>query len=142
MIAARAAAWHTPGMSGFSWERTRVGALTGLLGTAGALHFVRPKVFESLIPRRLPGKPRSWVLASGGAELACAAAVAHPRTRRVGAGASAALFVAVFPGNVKMALDYQRVRRPGWQRAVAWGRLPLQGSLISWAWRVRKSVDR
>jgi uncharacterized membrane protein len=93
-----------------------------------------------MIPQQLRRvvSARAWVLGSGVAELACAAAVAHPRTRRTGAGASAALFVAVFPGNVQMAVDYQRARKPTWQRAVAYARLPLQWPLVSLALRVRK----
>jgi uncharacterized membrane protein len=113
-------------------------ALAVLLAAAGVLHLVRPRPFERLIPGPL-GNPRRWVLGSGAAELACAAAVAHPRTRRVGGLATAALLVAVFPGNVKMALD----SRPGAQSwtnrpAVAWSRLPLQIPLVGWALAVRR----
>src|SRR3712207_6911229 len=39
----------------------------------------------------------AWTYASGVAELAVAAAVAHPGTRRVGGFAAAALFAAGFP---------------------------------------------
>ncbi|QTE29690.1 DoxX family protein [Pengzhenrongella sicca] len=116
--------------------------LAALLAAAGAAHFVRPRPFESLIPRAL-GNPRAWVLASGAAELACAVAVAVPRTRRVGGLASAALFVAVFPGNVTMAL----AAHPGgrsWASspAIAWGRLPLQVPLVAWALAVARAADR
>ncbi|PFG42724.1 putative membrane protein [Isoptericola jiangsuensis] len=114
-------------------------ALAALLATSGTLHLVRPRVFEGLIPAAL-GSPRAWVYGSGVAELACAAAVAAPTTRRVGGLATAALLVGVFPGNVKMALD----SRPGarhWsrRRSVAWGRLPLQVPLVAWAWQVSRS---
>jgi uncharacterized membrane protein len=111
--------------------------LAGLLGGAGVLHFVAPKPFDALVPDRLPGSRRFWTRASGAAELTCAAAVAAPRTRRLG-GAAAALFVAVLPGNVKMALDYQRAGKPVAHRAVAWARLPLQVPLVLWALRVRR----
>ena len=114
--------------------------LAALLGAAGVLHFAQPRPFEHLIPRQL-GNPRAWVLGSGVAELACAVAVAIPQTRRVGALASAALFVGVFPGNVKMALG----SRPGggsWAsgRAVAWGRLPMQAPLVAWALAVARQA--
>ncbi|MFD0855152.1 hypothetical protein ACFQ07_23130, partial [Actinomadura adrarensis] len=72
-------------------------------------------------------------------ELACAAAVAVPKTRRVGALATAALFVAVFPANVKMAYDWRR--RPLPQRATAYGRLPLQMPLVVWALKVAKDAS-
>lgn len=115
--------------------------MAGLLGVAGVVHCVRPALYEPLIPRWLPGSARSWVLASGAAELGCAAAVSHPRTRRAGAVASAALFVAVFPGNVKMTLDYHRTSKPRWQQVMTWIRLPLQWPLISLALRVRDADE-
>ncbi|GAA1727305.1 membrane protein [Isoptericola hypogeus] len=112
--------------------------LAATLTATGVLHLVRPRVFEGLIPAVL-GSPRAWVLGSGVAELACAAAVAVPATRRVGGVATAALFVAVFPGNVKMALDSHPGAR-SWARkpAVAWGRLPVQIPLVAWAWQVAR----
>jgi uncharacterized membrane protein len=107
-----------------------------LLATAGATHLAAPRVYEPLIPRRL-GDPRPWVLWSGVAELACAAGLALPRTRRTAALAAAGLLVAVYPGNVTMALDAHR--RPGASRALRWGtlaRLPVQVPLVAWAVRV------
>jgi uncharacterized membrane protein len=110
-------------------------ALTALLTTTGTLHLVRPAAFDAIVPRVLPGPARFWTLASGVAELALAAAVAVPRTRRTGAAAAAGLFVAVFPANVQMALDWSD--RSAAARTVAWCRLPLQVPLVLWALRVR-----
>jgi uncharacterized membrane protein len=31
--------------------------LAGLLATSGALHFLRPKPFDALVPKELPGTP-------------------------------------------------------------------------------------
>ncbi|WP_225754727.1 DoxX family protein [Actinotalea sp. Marseille-Q4924] len=114
---------------------SRAVGLAALLGAAGALHLVRPRPFEHLIPRRL-GSPRAWVLGSGVAELACAGALAHPATRRQGGWAAAALLVAVFPGNVTMAVRSGRGSRA--YRVVAWARLPLQVPLVLWAARVAR----
>ena len=111
-------------------------ALATLLTTTGVLHLAVPAPFDAIIPRSLPGTPRFWTIASGIAELAVAAAVAVPRTRRLGAAAAAGLFVAVFPANVKMARDWSD--RPLPARAVAWARLPLQLPLIGWALAVRR----
>lgn len=116
--------------------------LAALLLAAGTTHLVAPRIYEGLIPRRL-GNRRAWVLGSGVAELACGVAVAVPATRRLGALASAALFVAVFPGNVEMA----RKTRPGrghsaLRTAVVWARLPLQVPLVGWALRVAASTQR
>ena len=67
------------------------------------------------------------------AELAVGGAVARRGTRRRGATAAVALFVAVYPANLQMAWDWRR--RP-W-RAAALGRLPLQYPMITHALRVR-----
>lgn len=110
--------------------------LAALLATTGVLHFTTPRPFDSIVPRSLPGSPRTWTYLSGVAELAVAAAVAHPRTRRAGGLAAAALFVAVFPANVRMAADWRRASPV--RRAVAFGRLPLQAPLIAWALRAAR----
>ncbi|WP_370970820.1 hypothetical protein [Amycolatopsis sp. cg9] len=109
--------------------------LAGALGFMGVLHFAVPKPFDGLIPKELPGSRRAWTYGSGVAELAVAAAVAAPRTRRLGGLAAALLFLGVFPGNVKMAVDARNAPAP--QKAIAWGRLPLQWPLIAWALKVR-----
>lgn len=111
-------------------------ALAALLATSGVAHLTRPRQFDAIVPRPLPGPPRMWTYLSGAAELAVAAAVASPRTRSAGGLAAAALFAAVFPANVQMAADW-RHRSPA-QRAVAYGRLPLQAPLIWWALRVKR----
>jgi uncharacterized membrane protein len=111
-------------------------ALAGVLATSGVLHFASPKPFDSIVPRSLPGSPRTWTYLSGAAELAVAAAVAHPRTRALGGLAAAGLFAAVFPANVKMAMDWRHA--PPALRAVAYGRLPLQVPLVWWGLRVAK----
>jgi uncharacterized membrane protein len=113
-------------------------ALAVLLGAAGVTHFAKPTPYDAIVPRALPGKPRTWTYVSGAAELAVAAAVAAPKTRKVGGLLAAGLFAAVFPANVKMAVDY-RNRGPR-AKAIAWGRLPLQLPLIAWALRVGRSA--
>lgn len=118
-----------------SRDRRLALGLAGLLGTAAVLHVVRPEPFDSIVPRSLPGEPRFWTYASGAAEGAVAAAVAHPRTRRAGGWAAAALFAAVFPANVSMALHWNR--KDPLYRAIGWGRLPLQVPLVLWAFADR-----
>lgn len=114
------------------------GRLAGLLATAGIAHFAAPRPFDALVPRLLPGSPRTWTHASGVAELALAAAVAHPRTRRHGARAAAAFFVAVLPANVKMARDWSHRSAP--VRAAVNVRIPLQAPLVWWALRVSRDA--
>ncbi|MFD3729013.1 DoxX family protein [Streptomyces sp. NPDC058671] len=105
--------------------------LAGLLASAGVAHFVAPKQFDAVVPRSLPGDPRTWTAASGAVELALAAGLALPATRPVSAQAAALFFVGVFPANVKMAYDWRN--RPAPAKALAYSRLPLQIPLILWA---------
>ena len=97
--------------------------LAALLGGVGILHFVAPKPFDSIIPAELPGSPRTYTYASGVAELATAGLLAAPATRRHGALLAAALFVAVFPGNLNMVRLWWD--RPWPMRLAAIARLPL-----------------
>ena len=109
-------------------------ALTGM----GVLHLVKPEPFDALIPEQLPGTARQWSIGSGYAELATAALLLVPRTRRIGGAVSAALFVGVWPGNMKMAWD-SRDAEPA-RKAIAYGRLPLQILLIVSAVRIARNA--
>ncbi|MFC7921568.1 DoxX family protein [Streptomyces cinereoruber] len=114
-------------------------ALAGLLAAAGTAHFLVPRPFDSIVPRALPGSPRTWTRASGIAELALAAGLAVPGTRRASARATALFFVAVLPGNVKMAYDWRH--RSTAAKAVAYGRVPLQLPLVLWAGHAARAED-
>jgi uncharacterized membrane protein len=108
--------------------------LAGLLAGAGFAHFLAPRPFDAIVPRVLPGSPRTWTYLSGAAELVVAATVAQPRTRRTGGALAAVLFTAVLPANFLMAVDWRS--RPAPLRAVAYARLPLQVPLVLWGLRV------
>ena len=112
--------------------------LAGLLAGAGTTHFTKPAFYDPMVPRELPGPARAWTYGSGVAELAVAAAVANPRTRRRGALAAAALLVAVFPGNLQMAKDAKGVK----EKTLTYARLPIQLPLVRWAWRVSRATPR
>ena len=102
-------------------------------GIAGALHFLRPRWYEAIMPRSLPAR-RELVYASGVAELAGAAGVLHPRTRRAAGWWLIATLVAIFPANVQMAFNPERYEKI--PPAALWARLPLQGVFVWWVWRV------
>lgn len=111
----------------------RLGAL--LVGS-GTLHFLAPKPFDYMVPPQLPGTARTWTYLSGAAELAVAAALLNPSTRRPAGLAAALLFVGVFPGNVQMARKWGN--RPPAMRAAAYARLPLQIPLVTEALKVHR----
>jgi uncharacterized membrane protein len=99
-----------------------------VLAGSDVLHVVRPRPYRRMVPRPLTRWRSEVVAVSGVAEMTCALLLLLPKTRRVGAYASALLFVAVFPANVHTALESRSDRA-----AVAWLRLPLQVPLIWWA---------
>lgn len=107
-------------------------ALTGM----GVLHLVKPEPFERLIPEQLPGTARAWAIGSGYAELATAGLLLVPATRKLGGIAATALFLGVWPGNMKMAWDWRH--RPLEKQLISLGRLPLQIPLIVSAVKIAK----
>ena len=113
----------------------RMGAM--LLGM-GALHFVAPKPFDSIIPEELPGSARFYTYASGVAELGTGALLLAPRTRKLGALAAVALFIGVFPGNLNhVRLWWDK----GWPaRLATMARLPLQIPMIRQALKIYRSA--
>lgn len=104
--------------------------LAGLLAVAGVSHFAATSSYAAVVPHALPA-PRTLVRLSGVAELGCAAGLVGRRTRRAAGWSAAALFVAVFPANVSMALD--RDGHSAAYAALVLARLPLQVPLIWWA---------
>lgn len=109
----------------------------GAFLTSGIVHLVRPQTFEPLMPHWVPAH-REVIVGSGIAELACAAGLAVPATRRVAGVASAALLLGVFPGNVKMAQDSLRTDNTV-LKAVSLARLPLQLPMIRGALRAGRA---
>jgi uncharacterized membrane protein len=110
----------------------------GAFLASGTVHLVRPRTFEPLMPAFVPAH-REVILASGVAELVCAAGLLHPRTRGLAGWASAALLVGIFPGNLKMASDAMRTRNTGF-KAAALARLPLQLPLVRAAVRAGRGA--
>jgi uncharacterized membrane protein len=96
----------------------------------GALHFLRPRMYEAIMPRYLPAH-RELVYASGVAEIIGGAGVLLQR--RGAAWWLIATLVAIFPANVEMAVNADRFKR--FPKPLLWARLPVQGALIAWVWR-------
>jgi uncharacterized membrane protein len=57
-----------------------------------------------------------------------------PGTRRVAGWWLIDTLIAIFPANVNMAVNAGRYRAV--PEPLLWARLPLQGALIAWVWRV------
>ena len=101
--------------------------------TAGVMHFVLPRTYESIIPTCLAGWRSELVAASGAAEIAGGLAVLPERTRRAGRWWLLATVAAIFPANIHMAFnarDFARI-----PEALLWARLPFQGVFAWFIWR-------
>lgn len=103
---------------------------------SGAVHLVKPEFYLPLMPSWVPAH-REVILASGVAEIACAAGLAVPVTRRAAGWASVLLLLGVYPGNVKMAVDASKTRNTRF-KAISYGRLPLQLPMIKAALRAAR----
>lgn len=111
-----------------------------LMIAVGITHFLDPAAFAAIVPKALPA-PFALVYVSGIAEIAGGVGLLIPKTRRWAAWGLIALYIAVFPANVNMAIHHLPLGAepvPSW---ALWARLPLQFALIYWAWRYTKAPD-
>ncbi len=113
----------------------RMGAM--LIGI-GVLHFATPKPFDTIVPVELPGSARFYTYASGAAEIVTGALVLAPRTRRFGALAAIALYIAVLPGNINMCRLWWD--KPLHMKLGAIARVPMQIPMITSALKVRRNA--
>ncbi|MGO8969937.1 MAG: DoxX family protein [Myxococcaceae bacterium] len=107
--------------------------LAVLMVVAGVMHFVAPAAYARIVPRWLP-VPSTLVLVSGVSEILGGLGLLLAQTRALAAWGLIALFIAVFPANVNMAvhrIGFGRRPPPAW---LLWARLPLQAVLIAWAY--------
>ena len=110
--------------------------LAGMFTTSGVLHFTHSEPFEKIIPTPLQEYKKELVQVSGVAELACAALLMTPRTRRLGGILSFGLLLGVWPANAQMTLSaFQSERAPVWYRLATVLRLPLQVPMLRWAYQ-------
>ncbi len=102
----------------------------------GVAHFLDPEPFIRIVPSFLPA-PRALVLISGGFEIAGGLGLLWSKTRRMASFGLIALFVAVFPANINMAINEIQLQPEGTMPVWAmWMRLPLQALFIAGAWWV------
>jgi len=100
---------------------------------AGAMHFLRPRFYEAIVPPPLEHYKRQVVVLSGIAELVGGLAILPSRTRRLARGWLLVTLVAVYPANIHMALKPERF--PRIPKSLLWARLPIQGAFAWITWR-------
>jgi len=116
------------------YKRASLYVMSAFYLVAGAAHFRAPGFYLPMMPASLPWH-LGLIYLSGIAEMALGAGLLVPALRRAAAWGLIALLIAVFPANLHVALHNIPIggRTEGlgiWN----WGRLPLQGVLIAWAW--------
>ena len=117
-----------------------------MLLLTGAGHFIVPGPVDQLVPPFLPGDPRFWTYLSGVAEIVVALMLLAPLDKKIagksirlwGAYSAFALFMAVFPANINMAIQWSSRDMP--EPLFAYARLPLQFGLFYWAWALAKDI--
>jgi uncharacterized membrane protein len=109
---------------------------------AGVGHFATSAVFVRIVPAWLPA-PLLLVWVSGVFEILGGAGLLVPRVRRAASLGLVALYVAVFPANVNMALNHLTFDGvTPISPVLLWLRLPFQGVLIAWALWVGRDDPR
>jgi len=100
----------------------------------GVMHFVKPAPFVAIVPAFLPA-PLALVYISGVFEILLGWLLIPERTRALGKWGLIALFVAVFPANINMAVNQIQLDpanpMPVW---MMWARLPFQLLFIGAVW--------
>jgi len=123
-------------------QRVSIGALAAFVTGAGVMHFVSPQFFIDIVPDYLPNA-ELLVVISGVFEILGGVGLLVPATRRFAALGLVALFIAVFPANIHMAVNHitptGSPTLPSW---MPWARLPLQGLLIWWAYGIAANQQR
>ncbi len=106
----------------------------------GVTHFTGPEAFVRIVPAWLPA-PLALVYISGAAEIAGGVGLLVPKLRRAASYGLVALYVAVFPANVNMAVNaipLGNVEMPAW---APWVRLPFQIAFIALALWVGRAAS-
>ena len=105
--------------------------MAALYTFAGALHFIKPKMYLRIMPPSLP-KPLLLVYLSGVAEMVLGICLMISAVSTWAAWGIIALLIAVFPANIYMYQKGGAAFRVS-DRMLFW-RLPLQFVLMLWAY--------
>jgi uncharacterized membrane protein/ubiquinone/menaquinone biosynthesis C-methylase UbiE len=96
------------------------------------LHFTHTDQFLAIIPSRWPF-PETLVLASGAAEFLLAVLLVFPATRRAGGWFGVALFLAIWPANIAVAVSGNVPEGFPQSALYHWIRVPFQLLYVGWA---------
>lgn len=100
----------------------------GMYIFAGIMHFVKPRLYQRVIPPYLP-KPALLVSLSGIAEIILGIAVCIPATRPIALWCIILMLLVFLPVHIHMLQ-----KNFGMPRWLLWLRIPMQFLLIWWAY--------
>jgi uncharacterized membrane protein len=106
----------------------------------GSTHFLVPDWYAAIVPAALP-YPMALVFVSGVCEIAGGIGLLVPRVSRAAAWGLVALYVAVFPANVNMAINHIAPGGHSLPAFALWARLPFQLVFIAWAYRYTRAAQ-
>jgi uncharacterized membrane protein len=113
--------------------------LTVFMIAAGANHFISPAPYLGMMPSEIPEHLHAPLVAiSGVAEILGGLGLVLAATRKLAAWGLVALYVAIFPANLNMAINHLQLGTTEIASWMLWARLPLQAVLVAWAfWYTR-----
>lgn len=109
------------------------GVLAVSIIVVGITHFAKPAPYVSIVPPQLP-YPLELVYISGFFEILGGIGLLIPFVSVAAAWGLIALFIAVFPSNINLAVNNIALEGIPHNQALYWARLPFQAVLIAWAW--------
>ncbi len=107
---------------------------------AGVTHFTSADQYVRIVPPQLP-YPLEIVYLSGFYEILGGIGLLVPPVSQAAAWGLLALFIAVYPSNINMAVNLikiDHIPNSPWVHVI---RLPFQAVLIAWAWLYTKPSD-
>jgi len=109
----------------------------------GITHFTIPQPYVKIMPPQLP-YPLGLVYLSGFYEILGGIGLLVPPLSQPAAWGLIALFIAVYPANINMAINHIEIESIPYSGSPFFQaiRLPLQGVLIAWAYWYTKPSDK
>jgi uncharacterized membrane protein len=106
----------------------------------GITHFTVADQYVRIVPPQLPN-PLGLVYLSGFYEILGGIGLLVPPVSQAAAWGLIALFIAVFPANINMAINHIKLDHIPDSTFLYYARLPLQAVLITWAWWYTKPAN-
>ncbi len=106
----------------------------------GVTHFTVPDQYARIVPPQL-AYPVGLVYLSGFYEILGGIGLLVPPVSQAAAWGLIALFIAVFPANINMAVNHIKIDHIPDSNLLQAVRLPFQAVFIAWAWWYTKPAD-